>query len=414
LSETTLITSDKESIWTPFFLKLFIINAILNLGQFMAIALIPKFAEHLGASAAIVGIVSSMFAITALAVRPIVGPSTGYFRKNRLLATAIGFILAAFVCYGIASSIPMIIVGRLLHGIGMGFLAPVILALASDALPNRKLASGIGIFSLGQAMATAIGPIVGLKLVQEYGYHAAFITCSVLMGIVLALSLRLKTELPDRGARFKVSIHDIVAIEVMIPTIILFFLAGANSCIQAFILIYGGVNGVKEIGLFFMSYAVCVLFSRIISGRIADKYGIDKVIIPGILLFALSFVVISFSHTLPLFLIAGGISAFGYGICLPSIQTLCIQLVTKARRGVASNTTYIGVDIGYLITPIIAGLIVTFVQEHSGSEIAGYAAMYRYMTIPIFIALFIFLIKRKELISKLNKSELTTNLRKRV
>lgn len=407
-SEITILTSEKESIWTPFFLKLFIINALLNLGQFMMTALIPKFAEHLGASAAIIGVVSSMFAITALAVRPIVGPSTGYFRKNRLLATAIGIILAAFVCYSMASSISMIIVGRLLHGVGMGFLAPVILALASDALPNRKLASGIGIFSLGQAIATAIGPMVGLELVHEFGYQAAFITGSILMGIVLVLTLRLKTELPDRLTRFKVSLHDVVAIEVMIPTIIMFFLAGANSCIQAFILIYGGVNGVKEIGLFFMSYAVCVLFSRPISGRIADKYGIDKVIIPGIVLFALSFVVISFSHTLPMFLIAGGISAFGYGICFPSIQTLCIKLVTKRRRGVASNTTYIGVDLGYLITPTIAGLIVTFVQEQSGNEVAGYAAMFRFMTIPIFISLLIFLIKRKELTSKVIETELNT------
>ncbi|NIK76991.1 MFS family permease [Paenibacillus castaneae] len=125
--------------------------------------------------------------------------------------------------------------------------------------------------------------------------------------------------------------------------------------------------------MFFTSYSVCLLFSRPISGKIADKYGMDKVLIPGILIFAHSFVMISFSRTLPMFLIAGGISAFGYGICLPAIQTLCIKLVDQAQRGVASNTNYIGVDTGYLIAPTIAGLIVTSVQQHSGDKAKDYA-----------------------------------------
>lgn len=404
-SEIDAVSVDQDSIWTPVFLKLFIVNAILNFGQFMMSALVPKFAEHLGASAAVVGIVSGMFAVTALAVRPIVGPSTVYFRKNRLLAAAAGIILAAFVCYGMANNIAMVIAGRLLHGCGMGLLAPVSLAMASDSLPSRKLASGIGIFTLGQAAATALGPTIGLELVQAFGYHAAFNTGAVLMGIVVALSWLLKSEKPASGARFRLSLPNIVALEVMTPTLILFFLAGVNACIQAFILIYGGLNGVGEIGLFFTSYAVCLLISRPLVGTIADKYGINNVIIPGILMFALSLIVISYSRTLPMFVLAGGISAFGYGICQPSIQTLCMQLVSPSRRAVASNTNYIGIDAGYLIAPTFAGLIVTFYQHHGGLEIEGYAAMYRLMTIPIVVALFIYLFKKKELTRRVNDDD---------
>lgn len=74
-------TAGKESIWSPAFISIFVINIILNLNQFMTTALIPKFAAHLGATATIIGIVTSMFAITALGVRPIVGPSSSYFKK---------------------------------------------------------------------------------------------------------------------------------------------------------------------------------------------------------------------------------------------------------------------------------------------------------------------------------------------
>ncbi|WP_027085971.1 MFS transporter [Cohnella panacarvi] len=401
-SEMSAVQVGKEPIWTPSFRNLFIISALLNFGQFMMSALVPKFAEHLGASAAIIGTVSGMFAVTALAARPFVGPSAGYFRKNRLLAAAAGIILLAFVCYGAADSISMVMAGRLLHGIGMGLLAPVSLAMAGDVLPSRRLATGIGVFSLGQAGATAVGPSIGLELVEAFGYSATFWIGSVLMGIVVVLAWRLASDKPARGTRFQLSLHRMVASEVLIPTVILFFLAGAHACIQAFILIYGGVNGVDEIGLFFTTYAVCLLIARPLVGKIADTYGMDKVILPGILLFAVSMIVISYSRTLPMFLVAGGISSFGYGICLPSIQTLSIRLVASSRRAVASNTNYIGIDAGYLIAPAIAGLIISYVQRHSGDEPLAYAVMYRLMSIPIVVAFIIYFVYKKKLTGKLN------------
>ncbi|WP_337099914.1 MFS transporter [Paenibacillus sp. YIM B09110] len=390
-----------QTVWNKAFINVFVMNVFLMLGLFMTNALVPTYAEHVGATAAIVGVVTSMFAVTALAVRPIVGPSTSYFRNNRLLAAAIVVTIAAFVCYGFSESVSMIIVGRLLHGIGMGFFAPVSMALVSDTLPSRKLASGIGIFSLGQAIATAIGPAVGLELVQQFGYRGTFFIGALIMGFVLVLSLRLKSDPPEKKNGFKIRLVDIVARELTIPATMMFFLASAYSCINAFILIYGGAAGVKEIGLFFTAYAVCLFISRPISGRLSDKYGVDKILIPGMIMFALSFLLLSYSRAIPMFLISGAVSAFGYGICQPALQTLCIQMVSKERRGVAGNTIFIGVDTGYLIAPSVAGLIVTYIQSQGGSEIAGYAVMFQFMTIPILIALMLFLWKRKNILSKI-------------
>ncbi len=405
LSKAATASEGEQKVWNASFINVFIMNIFQMMGLFMMNALVPTFAEHLGATAAIVGMVTSMFAVTALGVRPIVGPSTSYFSNNHLLAAASVITILAFICYGLADSIAMIMVGRLLHGVGMGFVAPVSIAMASNVLPSRKLASGLGIFSLGQAIATAIGPAVGLELVHHYGYQITFFIGAVIMGIVFVLSMRLKTDTPTRKAGFKIRLKDIIAGEVVVPATMMFFLAGAYSCINSFILIYGAAAGVREIGLFFTSYALFLFVSRPFSGKLADRYGVDKALIPGIIIFALSFLMISYSDTLPMFLLAGAVSAFGYGICQPSVQTLCIQLVSKERRGVAGNTTFIGVDTGYLIAPTVAGIIVTFVQSHGGTELTGYAVMFRVMTIPIVLALVIFLWKRREIVSSIKEAE---------
>lgn len=405
LRESEAVTENKQTIWNKKFINVFIINLVLSMAQFMMNVLIPKFAEHLGATAIVIGVVTSIFAISALGIRPIVGPATSYFRNNRLLAAAVGIIIIAFICYGLANSVGMVIVGRLLHGVGMGFLAPISLALASDALPSNKIAAGIGIFSLGQAVATAIGPSLGIELVDAFGYNVTFFIGTAMMIVVFCMALRLNTDLPDRSGGFKVSLNNVIAPEVIIPAVIMFFLAGAYSSINSFVLIYGKANGVKEIGLFFTAYAVCLIISRPFSGKIADKYGLDKALVPGLLIFALSFILISQSDTLPMFLLSGAVSAFGYGICQPIIQTLCMKLVTKDRRGIAGNTNYIGVDLGYLIAPTVAGAIVTFVQHQGGSTIMGYSIMYKMMTIPVIIGLIIFLFQWKNIKHQVSKLE---------
>ncbi len=400
MNKNHALSNVSQKIWNKKFINIFTMNVILSMGQFMMNTLLPKYVEHLGATATIVGMVSGIFAVTALGVRPIVGPATSYFRKNRLLAATIGLILLSFIIYGFAGNIPMIIIGRLLHGMGMGFLAPITLALASNTLPSDKMASGIGVFSLAQAISTAVGPTVGLKLQNNLGYNKTFFILAALMCVVLVLSLRLETDEPNRAEGFKISLYNMIDLDVIVPAFIMFFLGGTYSCIGTFIVIYGEACGVKEIGLFFTTYAVCLLFTRPFSGKISDKYGMDKIMIPGIIIFALSFFIIGFSHSLPMFILAGVFSAFGYGICQPSMQTLCMRLVPKERRSVASNTSYIGQDTGILIIPTLAGSIVTFVQNTGGDKIYGYAVMYRVMIIPILIGLIIFLVRRKELIAK--------------
>ena len=78
----------KDTIWNPVFISVFIANICQQMGQQMMNTLIPKFADSLGAPAALVGFVSSSFAITALVIRPFSGPAFDSFSKRRLLLAA--------------------------------------------------------------------------------------------------------------------------------------------------------------------------------------------------------------------------------------------------------------------------------------------------------------------------------------
>lgn len=392
-------------IWTKDFATIFVLNFVMSMGQFMMTTLIPKYAYELGAEATIVGLVAGAFAITALALRPLAGPLMDYFIKNRLLSVAVALTTLSFVFYGFSQSITMLLISRLLHGIAMSVSAPLSLALVSNIVPRDKIASGLGMFSLGAAISTAVGPMVGLKLSASIGYSATFFICAILMLISFIISLQVKAEVPVRTGRFRISLNQIIAPEVILPTLVIFFIMMAYSGINSFIAIYSGINGVVEIGLFFTASAICMIFIRPFSGRLADKYGHDKSIIPGLFILIIALVVISVSRTLPMFILSGVLTAFGFGFSQPLLQALVMQLVPNARRGAAGNTNFIGIDCAFLVGPALAGSVITMVHNSTGNEILGFATMFRVLIIPVVIAILIFWFNRKKLLSMLKAQQ---------
>jgi MFS family permease len=390
-----------EKIWSRDFVTIFIVSFVMSMGQFMMNTLIPKYAYQLGGAASVAGTVTGIFAVTALGIRPIAGPAMDYFKKNRMLTLSIGIIAVSFVFYGFARDIPMLITARLIHGLGIGLSAPLSLALVSNILPPNKMASGLGVYSLGSAVATAIGPTIGLKLSAVIGYNDTFFICTGLMVTCFFLSLRVRSDTPVRTSGFRISLNQIVAPEVILPTLVIFFQIISFSSINAFIAIFGGLAGVADIGLYFTANAICLIFIRPFSGRIADRYGLDKLIVPGLFIFIGALILTSFSRSLPMFILAGVVTALGFGISEPMVQTMNMQLVPRERRGAAGNTNFLGIDVGMLLGPTLAGFIITSVEKTTGDELLGFSTMYRVMVLPTVVAIVLFLICRKKLLARI-------------
>lgn len=376
-------TNKNDKIWNSAFISIFIANALMNLGQQMVNSLVAKYADYLGAAATLVGFLSGLFAATALIFKVFSGPAIDSFSRKKILMAAMAVMIISYVGYGISVNVPMLIAFRLIEGTARAFTATCCLAIASDTLPADKYGSGIGIFSLAQAACQAIGPTIGLTLYRYIGYNATFlISAACVMGGVIATA-NMKLEQKNERKKFKITLSSVAAPEAAVPAVLLFLLSGTACIIYSFLAIYGTNMGVVNIGFFFTVYAGVMLVSRPFIGRMSDKYGLVKVTIPAVFCFALSFYLISAATSLPMFLLAAFVSAFGFGAAQPAIQTLCMKSVPPERKGAGSNTAYIGNDLGNMIFPTVAGMIV---------EAVGYRAMWRIMIIPMMAALIIMLI----------------------
>lgn len=390
-------TEKKSTIWTRGFIIIFFVNTTLQMGQNMMTALIPRYTNMLGAAASIVGLVGGLFAATALLMRPFAGPAVDHFNRKKLYLLSIAIIGASYVGFGISRSVGMVIVSRLLQGCGMGFTGPLGLALASEFLPLDKMASGIGIFSLAQTVGQAIGPTIGLALVDLFGYNMTFFICAGVVAAAAVLTMLLDYHAPEKDERFTISLEKVAAKEAIVPSVILFFFSVGWVAISSFVVIFGEAQGVQGMGLFFTAYAVALMVTRPSFGRIADERGIAAVVVPACILYAIAFIIMSFSSSLPMFLIAAVVAAFGYGGAQPSLQALCMSSVPDERRGAGANTSYIGIDAGQLIGGYLGGSLVTLGTQIAGTAIGGYSFMYRAMIVPCALALLIFWMNRTHL-----------------
>jgi MFS family permease len=263
-------------------------------------------------------------------------------------------------------------------------------------VPDSKLTSGIAVFSIAAAVAQAIGPGLGLALSKQFGYRQTFQIGMSIMLIaafaVLALDDSKKSMVP-----FKVSYRNIYAKEALIPAIIMFFLAAVYVNINSYLVLYAMEVNVTNIGLFYTVNAVVLLISRPIIGKLSDRFGVVRVLPLAIVFYGISMVMISYSNSIEKFVLAAVISAFGYGACQPIIQSLCMKSVTRDRRGSASATSYYGTDLGYLIGPLISGIMI---------ERFGYAIMFRFTPLLLIFPLVIFFFS----IDKLNAIDTKSKL----
>lgn len=112
------------------------------------------------------------------------------------------FVLASVAC-GFAPSLPVLIIARLVQGVGAAVVTPTSLSLIREAFDEAgERAHAIGMWAVGGSVAAAAGPIVGGLLAAVNWRIIFFLNVPVGAGALIAL--RFVTPSPRRRVRFDV------------------------------------------------------------------------------------------------------------------------------------------------------------------------------------------------------------------
>jgi DHA2 family multidrug resistance protein len=117
-------------------------------------------------------------------------------RKRYYMMSVALFTATSFLC-GTAPSLGMLVVFRVLQGLGGGGLAPVEQAILVDTFPKEKLAGAFALYSMAIVTAPAIGPPIGGWITDNFSWRWVFFI-NVPIGLLsLLLSSRLVHDPPE-------------------------------------------------------------------------------------------------------------------------------------------------------------------------------------------------------------------------
>src|SRR5271163_3707600 len=157
---------------------------------------LPHIAGSLGASQEEATWVLTSYLVSSAIVLPISGWLSDRFGRKRFYMTCVAiFTICSFLC-GIANTLPLLIIARILQGAGGGGLAPSEQAILADTFPVAKRGQAFAVYGMAVVVAPAIGPTLGGWITDNFSWHWIFFI-NIPIGLVsLFLSNRMVEDPP--------------------------------------------------------------------------------------------------------------------------------------------------------------------------------------------------------------------------
>ena len=189
-----------------------LIGVVVSLAAFMEVldtsianVALPHIAGNLGASNDESTWVLTSYLVSNAVVLPISGFLVGWLGRKRFFLTCIVFFtLSSFLC-GIAPSLGMLLLFRVLQGAFGGGLQPMTQAILADTFPPEKRGLAFALYGITVVCAPAIGPTLGGWITDNYSWRWIFYI-NVPVGILAVLLVSQLVQDPPKLSRLKASV----------------------------------------------------------------------------------------------------------------------------------------------------------------------------------------------------------------
>jgi MFS transporter, DHA2 family, multidrug resistance protein len=118
--------------------------------------------------------VLTSYLVSNAIILPMTGWMANYFGRKRLLIMCIGFFTAASALCGAAPTLPLLIIARILQGIGGGAMVPIAQAVLLESFPPQKRGVAMAAFAQGVVVAPILGPTLGGWITDNYSWRWIF------------------------------------------------------------------------------------------------------------------------------------------------------------------------------------------------------------------------------------------------
>jgi MFS transporter, DHA1 family, inner membrane transport protein len=348
----------------PVTLALTIAVFAVGLDSYIVAAVLPAIADDLHEPIAAVGLLASAYNLPTAIFSPIFGPFSDL--RGRRAAMLLGltiFSVAAAACV-VAPTLPLLLLARVINGLGAAIIMPAAFAYASDLPSPAERARAMGIAVSAFPLANLIGLPIGALVAGFWGWHASF-AFVLLVAIVAALLIRRLPEEPVRSAAeqtgyldaYRAVLGDRHALAVLSVTFFWFAASmGLFIYVGEFFHEAFGLS-TTQAGLAYLVVGLVGVFASRLSARFLAVVGARRTVMIGIgAMVVCTFLLPTTTVALPLALLVFAFWAFGTWFGLPGQQTIVAALNGRIR-GTMLAFNGSALNLGGVFGPILTGQV---------------------------------------------------------
>jgi ACDE family multidrug resistance protein len=343
----------------------------------MLIPVLPAIRSKLGITSLQVSLLITIYSAVAILLIPLAGYLSDRFGRKQiiipsLIITGIGGLIAGLGAWWIENPYLIIMLGRLLQGIGAAGAFPIVLPLVGDIFKKESdVSSSLGIVETANTFGKVLSPIVGaaFALIIWFATFLAIPVLCLISAVLVAFLVKSphkKKDVKVTFAQFRTNIK-----QIFINNGKWLYATFAIGCI-CMLAIFGTlfylsdtledeyhVKGIiKGCILAIPSATLCI--ASFITGR---RIGKNKILMKwltfgGIALAAASFIISGMLHAIAWLIALISIGGIGIGVTLPCMDAMITEGINKSERGtitsIYSSMRFIGVAIG----PPLAAILV--------------------------------------------------------
>jgi multidrug resistance protein len=315
------------------------------IGFGIVLPLLPFYAVEFGAANWLVGPLVASFSVAQLIATPFWGRISDRYGRRPLILAGLVFSAVSYVLFGLATTVLVLFVSRIVQGASGGTIAVAQAYVADTTAPERR-AQVLGWLSAATGAAFMIGPAIGSWAYQWGGHQAPGFFAAGLCVVNLLFALRFLPEPAAVKSRAQSSLsvpplRDVLGTALRQPLftmIAIYFLGmGAFSSITAiFPLFLGARFGIDEstVGYVFLAVgAVSVLVRGLVVGPAVHRFGEPWVSCAGALSLTMGMGVGAIAHTYVTLILAITLIAGGTGTLFPPLAALISRSAAPEVQG---------------------------------------------------------------------------------
>ena len=344
-----------EQLFTRAFVALFAADLAYFSAVGVSIHTLPLFVTGpVGSDEAGAGLAFGAFGITALVCRPFAGLLSDTRGRRPLLV--VGALLAGLgmVLLPYVDTLAVVVVLRLLQGVGEAAFFVAGFALLADLAPPSRMGEALSYNSLGLYFGIALGPPLGEFLEETWGFDAAWYGATVLCALaaLLVLPIREPAREPDPDG------HGTLIFRPGIPVSIGFFTSlAAISGFLTFASLHADEVGLANTSVPLLAYGLVVVGCRIAFARVPDRLPSLELAAASLVVTALGLGIIAVWQEPVGLLVGAVVMAVGVTFSTPAFFSAIFATAAPSQRGAAAGTASAFIDLGLGFGPIMLGVV---------------------------------------------------------